>query len=175
MRVLFHHGMDPRLGMQVLGRVASLQPSTDYEVPLYDTPEIRSLLPGLGDGQYGSSFKFSVVKEEVAERPGRSDWNPGGLPQVTITEAKVREFGPTPLPAYPGTSAGLRSITDQFVLGQLQADPERLVLLVEAIRAAALQETEPDPNGETTSPVSEPQHSAEPQTGEEVKPSWLLE
>ena len=171
MRVLFHHGMDPRIGMQVLGKVRNLTEDTAYEVPLYDTPEIRSLLPGLNDGQYGSSYKFSIVKEDTEIRPVRSEWNPKGLPQVTILEAKVREFGPTPLPAYPGTSAGLRSITDEFVLRQLQAEPDRLFQLVEAIRAAALQDPEPEAS---TPQDEEPQHSAEPKDEEGGKPSWHL-
>ena len=178
MRVLFHHGLDPRLGMQVLGPIARLDPDTSYEVPLFDTPEVRSLVPGLEAGQYGASFKFSVVKEDTDIKPQRSDWNPRGIPQVTITEAKVREFGPTPLPAYPGASAGLRSVTDEFLLVSLHSNPERLRLLVESLRAAALLEpTEPEPDGATTRSPVEPPHSTAEATseGEEARPSWLLE
>jgi HK97 family phage prohead protease len=174
MKVLFHHGLDPRLGMQVLGKIDRLDTDTSYEVPLFDTPEVRSLLPGLEAGVYGSSFKFGIVKEDVNDKPKRTDANPEGIMEVTITEARVKEFGPTPLPAYETTSAGLRSVTDEFLLASLQADPERLSLLVDAIRAAALQEAKEEPVS-ATSPALEPQHSAEPETREEVKPSWLLE
>jgi phage head maturation protease len=108
-RVLFHHGQDPRVGMQVLGPIERLEPDTTYEVPLFDTPEVRSLAPGLKAGQYGASFRFHVIKDELEQHPRRSDWNPKGIPQVTVTEARVQEFGPTPLPAYRGASASARS------------------------------------------------------------------
>jgi phage head maturation protease len=172
MRVLFHHGRDPRLGMQVLGKIRAIESDTSYEVPLFDTPEIRSLLPGLEAGQYGSSFKFDVVKEDSVVKPERSEWNPKAIPEVTITEARVMEFGPTPLPAYPTTSAGLRSLTDEILLVGLQADPEQLQRFTGVLRAAALQEGHEEPEA---SRAQEPQHSAEPETREEDKPSWLLE
>lgn len=175
MRVLFHHGLDPFIGTAVLGPIRSLESDTSYEVPLLDTDYNQRLIPGLEAGLYGSSFKFDVVKEDPELSPKRSDWNPKGIPQVTITEARVVEFGPTPLPAYVGATAGLRSVTDEFLLASLQDDPERLLLLIESIRAAALQDRKPEPDEATTSPAQEPQHSAEPETGEEVKPSWLLE
>lgn len=171
MRVLFHHGLDPRFGVQVLGPIRSLNPDTSYEVDLFDTPEIRSLLPGLEAGLYGSSYKFDVVKEDANLRPTRSAWNPKGIPEVTMTELKVKEFGPTPIPSYKGTSAGIRSATDEFLLRSLVATPERLQLLLEGIRAAALPATEPEAS---TPAGEEPQHSAEPETREEEKPSWHL-
>jgi phage head maturation protease len=175
MRVLFHHGLDPAIGMKVLGPIASLDTDTNYEVPLLDTDYNRSLVPGLRAGLYGSSFKFDIVKEDAEVQPRRSDWNPEAIPQVTITEARVIEFGPTPLPAYSGASAGLRSVTDEFLLASLQAEPERLRLLVESIRAAALLQEKPEPIEATTPPVVEPPHSGEATTQQEVKPSWLLE
>lgn len=114
-RALFHHGLDPRVGMQVLGRIERLEPDTTYEVPLFDTPEVRSLIPGLRDGQYGSSFRFQARRDEIKKHPGRSDWNPRGIPEVTVTEARVFEFGPTPLPAYKGASASVRSTAPGIV------------------------------------------------------------
>ncbi len=175
MKVLFHHGLDPNIGMKVLGPIASLGTDTSYEVPLLDVDYNRSLIPGLRANLYGSSFKFDVVKEDAVLKPARSDWNPRGLPEVTITEAKVYEFGPTPLPAYPGASAGLRSVTDDFLLASLQAEPDRLRLLVESIRAAALLHAEPEPIVVTTPLVVEPPHSGEATTKREEAPSWLLE
>lgn len=179
MRVLFHHGQDPRIGVQVMGKIARLDPDTAYEVPLYDTPEIRSLIPGLKDGQYGSSFSFDVVKEDVNVKPKRSDWNPEGIPEVTILEARVREFGPTPLPAYKGTSAGLRSVTDEFLLASYLGDQDRLRVLAESIRAAALSNLEPAPQAdpaEDTTPREESRRTQrEAESREEEKPSWLLE
>jgi phage head maturation protease len=116
MRVLFHHGADPAIGMKVLGPIRSLATDTAYEVQLLDADYVRGLIPGLKEGLYGASFRFTVVKDEHAPRPRRSDWNPQGIPEVTITEARVIEFGPTPLPAYRGATAGVRS-TRELVCG----------------------------------------------------------
>jgi phage head maturation protease len=171
MRVLFHHGLDPRFGVQVLGPIRSLNPDTSYEVDLLDTPEIRSLVPGLEAGLYGSSYKFDIVKEDVNPRPTRSSWNPKGLPEVTMTELKVQEFGPTPIPSYKGTSAGIRSATDEFLLRSLVASEERLQVLLGGIRAAALEPTEPEAS--TPEDLSRSTQD-EAETREEAKPSWHL-
>jgi phage head maturation protease len=73
-------------------------------VPLLDTSYNRDLLPGLKDGVYGASFRFQVMKEELKQDPGVSDHNPKGLPERTITEARVMEFGPVTFPAYAGAT-----------------------------------------------------------------------
>ena len=159
MRVLFHHGLDPFVGMAVLGPIRSLDTDTSYEVPLLDTDYNARLLPGLEAGLFGSSFKFDIVKEDLRIKPERSTHNPTGIPETTITEARVLEFGPTPLPAYTGTSAGVRSITDSFHLAYLQAEPERLTMLVDGLRAAALTEHREPPDGTPPGSV-EPQHSS---------------
>ena len=174
MKVMYHHGKDPYFGNSLLGPVRSLETDTSYEVDLLDTDYNKRLVPQLRAGLLGSSFRFDIVKEDVTDRPERSDRNPDGIPEVTITEARVAEFGPTPTPYYTGTTAGLRSITDEFLLAELQADPARLVLLAGAIRAAALNEPEQPPHDGTPS-VVEPQHSQADTTTQEVRPSWFLE
>ena len=108
-RVLFHHGQDPHIGYAVLGPIRSLETDTSYEVPLLDTDYNRQLVPGLAAGVYGSSFRFRTIRDELKPHPRRSEHNPHGIPEVTITEASLIEFGPTPLPAYKGTTAGVRS------------------------------------------------------------------
>lgn len=40
--------------------------------------------------------------------PGKSAHNPRGIPEQTILEMRVQEFGPVRGPAYTGSSAGLR-------------------------------------------------------------------
>jgi hypothetical protein len=39
---------------------------------------------------------------------GRSDYDPQGLPERTILDAEVMEFGPVTYPANVGATAGLR-------------------------------------------------------------------
>ncbi len=112
-KVLFQHGHDPQIGDKVLGKPAVLESDkigARYEVPLYDTSYNRDLIPGLKDGAYGASFRFKVVREEFDKKPERSDYNPEGLPERTITEAKVMEFGPVTFPAYDSATAAVRSL-----------------------------------------------------------------
>lgn len=117
MRVLYDHGKDPQIGNKVLGPIRTLEADRTgayYEVPLYDTSYNRDLLPGLKDKAYGASFRFRAIREEWVENPGRSDHNPHGLPERTIIEAAVPEFGPVTFPAYVGASSGARSLTDRY-------------------------------------------------------------
>ncbi len=113
-RVLFQHGKDPQVGDKVLGPIRNVkdgETGARAQVPLYDTSYNRDLLPGLKDGAYGASVRFKVVREEFNTDAERSDYNPKGLPERTITEAKLFEFGPVTFPAYDGTAVGVRSLT----------------------------------------------------------------
>jgi len=67
-------------------------------------------MDGLRAGAYGSSFRFQVQAEQYVNSPVRSDHYPAGLPERTITEAKVFEFGPVTFPAYAGATAGVRAL-----------------------------------------------------------------
>lgn len=113
-RVLFQHGRDPQVGDKPLGPIRDVGEDDDgarYEVPLLDTTYNRDLLPGLAAGLYGSSFRFSVVKDDFDPKPKPSTHNPDGLPERTVREARVMEFGPVTFPAYAGAVAGVRSVT----------------------------------------------------------------
>lgn len=131
MRVLFNHGKDV-LGQQILGPIRSLREDdigAAYEVPLFDgIPPL--ILEGLRAGQYGSSFRFGVEHEDFQSKPARSAHNPRGIPERTILEARVREFGPVTFGAYAGATAGVRSITDEVIFNDLLNDPERLRALI---------------------------------------------
>jgi len=121
-RCLFNHGQDPSIGMKPLGPITGLEERDDgvhYEVDLLDTDYNRSLVPGLQAGLYGSSFRFGITRKE--DMRGKHVSNSKGILERTITEAYMRELGPTPFPAYAGTSAGIRSLTDEFVLGSFPA------------------------------------------------------
>jgi HK97 family phage prohead protease len=182
MRVLFQHGKDPQIGDKPLGPISRLEPDDTgsyYEVPLLDTSYNRDLIPGLDAGLYGASFRFQVISEDFNKKPARSDHNPAGIPERTVTEAKVMEFGPVTFPAYAQATAGLRSLTDEFLFGKYVGDPERLAELIEEERrlksrprvtvtygdkiADTVEErVEPDPSEETTPPPAavEPEPSA---------------
>ncbi len=133
-RCLFEHGQDPSIGNKVMGPIAQLEEDETggaFEVTLLDTSYTRDLLPGLEAGLYGCSFRFQILKEEFIARPARSTHNPQGIPERTLTEIKVKEFGPVTFPAYAGASAGVRSLTDEFLVHRFAEEPGRLRQLVE--------------------------------------------
>ena len=111
MKVTYRHGKDPQLGFRSLGPLTVLREDrcgVYYEVALAHDDDIRSLVPGLRDGIYGSSFTYEVLAEDLVKTPGRSRHNPAGLPELTILEVRCSELGPVVRPAYQGTSAGIR-------------------------------------------------------------------
>jgi HK97 family phage prohead protease len=136
MRVLFQHGRDANVGEQPLGSIEELRSEPEgayYEVGLFrGVPQL--ILDGLEAGVYGASFRFRAMKEDWNDRAEESDYNPTGMRERTITEAKVMEFGPVTFPAYEGASAGLRSITDWWI----EQDLRRQLEALGGNRAAAL-------------------------------------
>lgn len=137
-KVTFNHGHDPTLGDKVLGPIRSMSERTDIdppgawaEVPLFDTSYNRDLIPGLEAGVYGASFRFRVLKEEFDEEPDESEDNPKGIPERTIKELQLYEFGPVTFPAYVEATAGLRSLTDEFIAGRMVESPDQLRSLIE--------------------------------------------
>jgi HK97 family phage prohead protease len=129
MRVLFNHGKDPTVGEMPLGTIQELRAEDRgayYEVGLVDgIPSM--LMSGLRKGLYGASFRFRVIQEDFDHRAEESEHNPEGLPERTIKEARVMEFGPVTFPAYPAASAGLRSATDWWREYDLRAQIEEFV------------------------------------------------
>jgi HK97 family phage prohead protease len=126
---LFQHGGDPQIGDKPLGPFRKLEENEGggyAEVALLDTGYNRELLPGLKEGLYGASHRFSTVREEENLDPEASDENPHGLPERTIKEARLFELGPVTFPAYGGATAGMRSMTDEFLLACFRSDPDRL-------------------------------------------------
>lgn len=153
-KVLFNHGHDATMGNQVLGEVENLREDAEgayYEVRLFDgVPSL--LLDGLRSGAYGASFRFRVLREDVKQEPGASAYNPAGLPERTIKEAQVFEFGPVTFPAYEGATAGVRSWTDDHHFLRLAGDSEYRQRLITFTRSDAAaepqQETESVPADE---------------------------
>lgn len=115
-RVLFDHGRST-LGNMVLGKIRELREDATglfYTVDLFDgVPDL--LVNGLRNGEYGSSFRFKVVQEDFTLRPERSTYNPAGIPERVLTEVQLFELGPVAFPAYSTATAGLRSLSDEFM------------------------------------------------------------
>ena len=136
MAVLFQHGQDPQIGNKPLGPPVRLEEDTVgayYEVPLLDAAYVRdNVLPGLRAGLYGASFRFSVQREAFNRDAKPSAYNPQGLPERTLQEVAVKEFGPVTFPAYAGATASVRSGTDEFLRS-------RRVRMAELIRVAFRQ------------------------------------
>lgn len=144
-RVLFQHGRDPQVGDKPIAEIEELREDADggyYEARLLEgVPEL--LVSGLRAEQYGQSFRMEIMREEWVEEPKASDDNPTGLPERTIKEIRLHEFGPVTFPAYANTTAGLRSLTDEFVFAWLAREPQRARELVGAhdLSRAALSAT----------------------------------
>lgn len=131
MKTLFNHGMDFNIGDKLLGEIQRAAEESDgpvHEVRLFDTSYNRDLLPGLRAGVYGSSFMFRVVKDEWNNEPGKSDYNPDGVPERTLKEVRVFEAGPVTFPANPAATSGMRcsSGTDGYYEGLARRDPYRV-------------------------------------------------
>jgi HK97 family phage prohead protease len=155
MRVLLNHGRDPQLGDKPLGPISDLREDDQgayYEVPLLDAPYVRdNVLPGLKAGLYGASFRFSVIREDFNKEPKRSDHNPEGIPERTIKEVRLSEFGPVTFPAYDGATAGVRSLTDHYLIKSLVDGGVRTEVHVDGGPVHAATDEE-----ETTQPTSTP-------------------
>jgi HK97 family phage prohead protease len=108
-KVLFNHGMDPQIGSKPLGK-PTVQKEDNRglygEVPLDPTTynaDIKALLrSGALDGM---SIRFTVLQEEWANLDAKD----GSLPERTIKEARLYEWGPVTFPAYTATQAGVRA------------------------------------------------------------------
>ncbi len=183
-KVLFDHGHDPQIGNKPLGKVRSLtedEKGAAYEVDLFDSSYVRDLIPALEAGTLGASFRFRVVREDFDEEPERSAYNPDGLPERTIREAAVAEFGPVTFPAYEGATAGVRSTTDDFILKRFMQEPDMLRALILNLLPAGTEQGGEEAPAPTPSvePVAHPRAVSRghvPLFGldHKEKPSWQL-
>lgn len=140
-RVLFHHGKDAQIGDKPIASIRELREDGTgayYEAPLLDgLPPL--VMSGLKAGEYGASFRFSVPNrdaEEWRDDPKASEQNPDRLPERTIRDLQLFEFGPTPFPAYPDATAGVRSMsmTDDLVALRFVEDPDLFSHFLERLR-----------------------------------------
>jgi phage head maturation protease len=147
--LLLDHGKHPQLGSLLLGQIEALSADAGglrYTARLHDGVPLF-LMEGLRSGQYGSSFRARPIKSSYNRRPSRSAWNPDQLMEVTRTELRLSDVGPTSLPAYSATEARLRSLTGA-------PEPRR--------RETAIRSADPEPL-----PAWQLQR-------EDFEPAWLL-
>lgn len=117
-RVLYEHGRDPTVGNKPLAIPEIMREDAEGaygQGELFKASYVDDLIPAIAGGQMGQSFRFSVVAESYVEPKKVSDYNPEKLPERTITDVDLYEWGPCPFPAYVGATAGVRSGTDQFL------------------------------------------------------------
>lgn len=111
-KIIHEHGMDPGLGRKPIAALRSLtydDTGAQYEADLLEAPYVETLMPGLRAGLYGASFHFSALDQQINRRPGKSEHNPNGLPEITVTRAKIHEISTTTFPYYQGSTASVRS------------------------------------------------------------------
>jgi hypothetical protein len=133
----------------------------------------RHLLPAGGRRGQG---------QDPAE-PAPGDHNPKGLPERSIKEVRLFEYGPVTFPAYANTTPGLRSLTDNFVFDWLAREPERARELVGAtdLSRAALAAREEDAPSTTDAAPDEGTSAPERRdtgryglTTHDQRPTWAL-
>lgn len=132
-KVLVDHGADPSIGNKPLGPIRKLTGDAYYEVDLLDAPYVRDIKPALEAGLYGASYRFRVVKDTWLEPSAPSKHNPAKLPERTIEQVDLYEFGPVVFPAYSSASAGVRSIRSTDDFADALADPLFIVRLTERV------------------------------------------
>lgn len=127
-KVQFDHGYDWNIGDSLLGPIDDLREDDQgpyFEVPLIDTdynrerilPQLEGRLMTSGEKRgslLGTSFRFRVTKDEWVEPDKASGHNPDKIPERTIREVRLFEFGPVVWPANQDADVGVRSLTDHY-------------------------------------------------------------
>jgi HK97 family phage prohead protease len=132
-RLLLEHGLHPQLGKSPIGKLTVIREDNTggyFEAELFPSvPEL--VIEGLEAGEYGASFWFGILHANWEQRPAKSQHNPYGIPEQSLTELMLKEFGPVTFPEYEGAKVGVRSVTDEAVLHSLAADSEWFTKVVE--------------------------------------------
>ena len=107
-KVLYNHGFDPFIGEKPLGK-PSVQDARDdalhVEVPLADTSYNADIIALLRADVLGMSFRFGVISDEWDNLDADDD----SLPERSIKEIRLYEYGPVTFPAYEAATVGIRS------------------------------------------------------------------
>jgi hypothetical protein len=165
-KVQFDHGMHPVIGSLPIGKPDVMR-SDDLglwtETPLSHATDVQTLIkPRLQEGTLdGMSFRFSIVSEDWKHDPDESDHNPKGIPERTVNELRLYEFGPVTWPAYEATQVGIRTQA-AFAAWMAQTPEERSGILhrfdlepsreIIRIRSGAVIIDTPEPAGDDPEP-----------------------
>lgn len=156
-KVLFDHGFDPSIGNKPLGKPSRMVEDDEglfTETPLARTSYNEDLIELLRSGAIdGMSFRFRVTDEDWDDNPTRSDHNPNGLKERTITGLDLFEFGPVTFPAYEATSVGVRS-ADVFRVWQQNQNGFLLPTTTDGPTATGSGESTEDDSRREDAPVS---------------------
>lgn len=108
-KVLFNHGFDPQIGEKPLGKPSMQEPRSDglhVKMPFADTSYNADIIALLdAEAIDGMSFRFGVISETW----DNLDADDNSLPERTITELRLYEWGPVTFPAYEAATAGIRT------------------------------------------------------------------
>jgi len=124
----FDHGHDSRFGNLPIGKFESIKEDKHglrVQARLFDHAE--PIREAIAEGAVsGMSFRFKVVRDQWQDRAGNTITDRQQLMEMlydpkhkqgpltrTIKEVKLMEAGPVVFPAYPQTSVGVRSLTDE--------------------------------------------------------------
>jgi len=171
MRVLFEHGFSRTIDKSPIASLEWFREADDLSGADYRAPLLRSVPPliidGLRAGLYGTSIAMRMPIRYESNFPRKpSEHNPDMLEERTVTEASIREMSVVTFPAYEGTTATVRSLTDELLVARLAEDPQHLLQLVRAELQAAPEHPEPDAPEPTPEP-EEPQDEPEDEPAEE--------
>lgn len=170
-RITLNHGHDPDLGDKPIAAPEILR--EDAEGAYYEAKLLEGVPPlvvsGLRAGQYGASFRFRVTREDLERKTKASDHNPDALPERTIREVELFEFGPVTYPAYAGATAGVRSLTDDYYRDLIRPDAP-------SVDAGAPPHLEPERRDPEPIPSDEQEHIVDDKyTSREDKASRVAE
>jgi len=177
-QVLFNHGFDFSIGDKPLGKPREMREDKDglyVEVPLSRTSYNEDIIALLRDGALrGMSFRMTIKRDEWEHLEEDDD----RMPERTIKEVKLWEFGPVTFPAYEATSAGVRAHARdayQRYLEARQAEQREVIeiqyegrtlraqLLNGSLRSESSTEEPAEPAAKTEVNVPEPTEPAEPE------------
>lgn len=131
-RALFNHDPNKVLGRSGSGTLRMFEDETGlrYEITPPDTQEARDLMTIIERGDVnGSSFSFDIDD-------GDDEWDDDQTPPMRTIKrvARLYDVGPVTFPAYPTTSAGVRSADEVLAEREIKIHEKQSAARVRDIR-----------------------------------------